>query len=400
MRRARRILFVVFPQAGHLNPFIGVAQHLERKGHTLTFFGGEVMQQRLAAARLSADVASDGSTPRENADSAALTKRMRDPAFAERLLRHALVDRLAPQVERLRDVIRDRAPELICVDSMAYAGAIAAELAKVPWASASTNFITAIEPEWRAPYLEIFGRIDPVRRRQFRSMGVDLATRASDVISPLLNLIFATDAFVDLAAAHNNFSRLVGPSFPLGVRGDEVSFPWEKIASEDRVVYASFGSQASPSVDQLRAVIASVSPEDGRLVLSAKDQLSALGALPSHVLAVPYAPQLELIKRADVVITSGGANSVNECLAAGRPMLVIPFVNDQDLQAELVARCGAGIHLAAEALNAEVCGEALRRLSMPDSSYRRAAMRVAESYRLADGASEAASLLERAIAIR
>jgi UDP:flavonoid glycosyltransferase YjiC (YdhE family) len=51
---------------------------------------------------------------------------------------------------------------------------------------------------------------------------------------------------------------------------------------------------------------------------------------------------LEVLKHADLFITHGGMNSVNEAIYYGVPMLVMPFINDQPENAEQVERLKLG----------------------------------------------------------
>ena len=54
-----------------------------------------------------------------------------------------------------------------------------------------------------------------------------------------------------------------------------------------------------------------------------------LGQLPGDPIVVSYAPQLEVVKRAALVITHAGLNTVLESLAEGVPLVAIPLGNDQ-----------------------------------------------------------------------
>ncbi len=106
-------------------------------------------------------------------------------------------------------------------------------------------------------------------------------------------------------------------------------------------------------------------------------------ALPREVIVTGYAPQRRLIERAAVAVTHGGVSSVNECLDAGCPMLVLPLGKEQPLQAELVARAGVGLALDPIAMSDDECRSALRQL-LADGAHRARCVAVRASYRATD----------------
>ena len=91
------------------------------------------------------------------------------------------------------------------------------------------------------------------------------------------------------------------------------------------LVYAAFGSVLSADPELLRRLLGVVGERPGwELVLSLSRRLdpSSLGPLPDRVHAFDWLPQLEVLQEADVAITHGGCNTINECVLAEVPMLV------------------------------------------------------------------------------
>jgi len=64
--------------------------------------------------------------------------------------------------------------------------------------------------------------------------------------------------------------------------------------------------------------------------------------VPPNVLVLRHAPQLKMLRRARVMISHGGANSVKEALHHGVPLVVLPFDMDQPGNAARVAFHGVG----------------------------------------------------------
>src|SRR6202023_2067331 len=78
-----------------------------------------------------------------------------------------------------------------------------------------------------------------------------------------------------------------------------------------------------------------------------------LGPLNGDPLVVKYAPQLEIVKRAALVITHAGLNTTLESLAEGVPLVCIPLGNDQPGVAARVAARGAGVVVPRRKRNAK-----------------------------------------------
>jgi zeaxanthin glucosyltransferase len=83
---------------------------------------------------------------------------------------------------------------------------------------------------------------------------------------------------------------------------------------------------------------------DIQVVLSvgANVNLDDLGTIPSNVIVVRKAPQLELLERAALCITHAGFNTALESLALGVPMVAIPNAYDQPGVAARIAYHGVG----------------------------------------------------------
>ena len=72
---------------------------------------------------------------------------------------------------------------------------------------------------------------------------------------------------------------------------------------------------------------------------------------------------------ADVFVTHGGMNSVSEALFFGTPMVVIPFVSDQPVNAKCVEKLGVGKTLEYTNTNADTIKHAVFDLLSDKSIY-------------------------------
>jgi len=98
----------------------------------------------------------------------------------------------------------------------------------------------------------------------------------------------------------------------------------ESAGGARKLIFAGFGSFFSTDSAFLERLFEAVGARpDWHLVLSLGGKLepSALGALPENVTALPWVPQLEVLRHVDAAITHGGINTLDECIASGVPTL-------------------------------------------------------------------------------
>ena len=93
------------------------------------------------------------------------------------------------------------------------------------------------------------------------------------------------------------------------------------------LVYCSLGSAAEIYPDAARCfravVAASAARPDWQVVLHVGDWEGALPSPPPNLVVRRRVPQLALLRRAAVMVTHGGMNSIVECVAFGVPMVVL-----------------------------------------------------------------------------
>ena len=67
-----------------------------------------------------------------------------------------------------------------------------------------------------------------------------------------------------------------------------------------------------------------------------------LGRIPDNLYAFSFVPQLEVLEHVDAFLTHCGMSSVNEAMAAGVPMIAMPFMNDQIGNVKRIVELGIG----------------------------------------------------------
>jgi UDP:flavonoid glycosyltransferase YjiC (YdhE family) len=125
----------------------------------------------------------------------------------------------------------------------------------------------------------------------------------------------------------------------------------------------------------------------------------ALGRVPANVRVVEMLPLHLLLPTCDVLVTQGGSGTVLTAADAGIPMVVVPRLPDQTLNAERIAAAGAGAHLPPGSREpADVRGAVLETLGDPDR--RRSARAISAENRRRPRPAEVAALLHRTVRAR
>jgi MGT family glycosyltransferase len=138
----------------------------------------------------------------------------------------------------------------------------------------------------------------------------------------------------------------------------------------------------------------------------ADTEMAVVATLPSNdpgALRVPpngraerFVPHGPILARASVAITHGGMGVTQKALAAGVPVVAVPFGRDQLEVARRVDVAGAGVRLP----RARLSPDTLRTAVATAMGRRHGALAVAEGYRAAGGPKAAASHLEMLLGTR
>ncbi len=189
-----------------------------------------------------------------------------------------------------------------------------------------------------------------------------------------------------------------GP-FVDGAQRPAVDFAWDRLDGRP-LVFASLGTLQNRAQVIFRMIAEACASLPVQLVISLGGGLEPeqLGPLSGDPLVVSYAPQLEIVKQAAVVITHAGINTVLESLAEGVPLVCMPLGNDQPGVASRVAMHGAGVVVPARKANAKRLHDAVR-IVLEDASYRTAARKLQAAILQIDGLEMAADIIEDVLKI-
>lgn len=239
---------------------------------------------------------------------------------------------------KLQATLQSFRPDLVVRDSVEFGAVVAAELAGVRHARVAVHSVSFEEA---LPVL-VAAPIDELRTRVGLAADQGASLRAEPVFSSF-------PASLDVVAAG---SPLRPPFRARVVEHAPNAAPaaWAPAGDPRPLIYITFGTIAG-TVAHIRSIyqtsLDAVADLPVRALLTTGRGMDAdaLGAIPTNVHVEAFIPQRDVLPRVAAVVCHGGSGTLLGALAAGLPLVVVPFGADQPHNAQLVARAGAGIAL-------------------------------------------------------
>jgi zeaxanthin glucosyltransferase len=382
------VLFAVLSERGHIHPFLGTAEELATRGHRVLFDAPCDVRPAIAKGGFEQALIAGRPPPPlpAGARGAAFASLVADPSRLATWIAEMLIDTVPAEVERLGAVVAATKPSVIVADPMAYAAPIVASREGLPWVALSTSLNPVVPDAWESALIATTRALP--RRALLSRYGLDrVAFRVSDCLSEHLTIALTTPALV---GSPPSGVLLPGAALPLRSRAAEAPTPHR--TSGHPLVFMSLGTQIYHQPRMFQVVAEALAGLQVDALFACGDP-SQLGPLPANARAVAYAPQLEVLADAALMITHGGANSVTEALTLGVPLLVSPICNDQPHNARFVAESGAGLSCDLATASVAEVRTALQRL-LEDPTPRARAQEIAASYAAAGGARTIADHIE------
>jgi MGT family glycosyltransferase len=374
--------------AGHVNPTLGLVAELLRRGETVVYYAHEPQR---------AGIESTGAVFRPYEDSGLAPQ----PIEGHEHLALLKLQEAVALLPQLLGVVRRERPDYILFDAMCPLGWLLARIEGLPAISSSSTFAftPAIMRSLMPP--EATQKIhSDAGARHVRAYG-DLAAHvhaAYGIAVPdwlrCLNLfgditlLYTSAALHPLAETLDETFRLIGPC----LRSSEPmpSFSYAAIEREN-LIYISLGTVFNDNASFYRDCVAAFADGAYQVLLSVGERidLAALGELPQNIVVCRSAPQLDVLQRARLFVSHAGANSVHEALYNGVPLVLVPQMFEQAMNAGQVVANGAGVCLEPAAVTPERLRQAVDSV-MTQPSFRLNAERLGATLRAGGGAVGAA----------
>ncbi|MBU9708714.1 glycosyl transferase [Paenibacillus sp. AK121] len=394
-----RVLVMITPAEGHVNPSLGLVKQLVDRGEEVDYvcseeFGTRIQQTGVNLITYSFSV------------DAFIHNPVLKPAeykhhyqFVNMIVK-GLIEPIIPKVMK---AIENKVYDYLIYDYlMGWGGKIIAERLGIPAVCTICSF-AFVEPlgsdqGWddnNIKVRELYDDTMKVVHQLAEEFQVSVpAMDELDSHSHSLKVVYTSRYFQPQAEKLDDSYIFAGPS--IVPRKDAPSFPFEQLrALYPQVVYISLGTILNRDLEFYKLCFEAFRDLPVQFVLSsgqyAEMELLA-DNIPDNFMIKPYIPQLEMLQRVDAFITHGGMNSASEALYYNVPMVLVPMTSDQPIVANRVQELGAGIAVNKNELTPAILKAALVEV-LNQAIYKQQAHVIGQSLRQAGGYTYAADAI-------
>jgi zeaxanthin glucosyltransferase len=361
------------PVAGHIHPFAALGRELISRGHRVTYLQMVDLEQKIRSEGIDFEPIGlrdhpRGSLPQSLAQLGQLAGQKALKFTIQAVARTSvMVCRDAPEA------IRRLGIDALLVDQMEPAGGAVADHAGVPFFTVCNALPVnrdrvappafapwAYRQTWWAPMRNVVGyavsdwmtrpiaRVVADYRKQWK---LPPLASADDSFSKRAQICQMPRAFDFPREGLAKTFHYVGPL--RRAKAEQVPFPWERLDGRP-IVYGSLGTLQGAREHVFRCFAEASDELNMQLVISHGGGLTPAQAarLPGNPIVVPYAPQEELLRRAQLTFTHAGLNTVLDSMTYGVPMVAVPITFEQPAIARRVERAGVGASIPLPQLTA------------------------------------------------
>lgn len=406
---------------GPLNTMLPLGQELQKRGHRVTLCGEIDIQSKVQAAGIEFIALSEKEfPPGYTAKLSTELGELRGLAALKYTV-GMLRDMAAVKLRDAPGLLKEAGVEALIVNQGSIEGGTVADIMDIPFVTVCSALVLNWEPT--IPPLNTFWGYSPAWWARLRNQsGYFLVNQIGQPIRDVVNEYrqkwnltlhshpndtYSQLAQISQAPAEFEYPRKRLPkcfhftgTYHTSASRAPVPFPYEKLTDKP-LIYASMGTLQNRLTPVFYKIAEACEGLDAQLVISlgGSAKPESFPDLAGNPLVVEYAPQLELLEKATLMITHAGMNTAMECLKYGVPMVAIPVANDQPGVAARIVWNGAGEAIALKKLIVTKLREAIKRV-LTEDSYKQNALRLQTAIRNAGGVKRAADIIEKAVSTK
>lgn len=367
----KRVVFTTWGSFGDLHPFMALALELKDRGYISVIATSPLYREKVEAEGIGFYPVRPDLSPPDAEASADMIRRVSNARWGPGyLFRELLVPHLRETyADTLAAVTAEGGADLLVSHQVPLTAPLVAEKTGIKWISSvlfPIAFVSAYDPPTppQLPALRMVAATHPLVARTLFGLGkwttrswvepiqrmrkeLGLARSQNPIFegqhSPTLVLAMFSKVLAQLQPDFPSNTLVTG--FPFYDRKDDQEPPSDLLRfldeGEPPVLFTLGSSLVWIAKDFYRVSIEAAQKLGKRALLLIGDKRNLPQTeLPEGVAAFDYAPHSLVMPRASVIVHQGGIGTTGQALRAGRPMLIVPFGQDQPDNARRCGRLG------------------------------------------------------------
>ncbi|MHA4741280.1 glycosyltransferase [Dyadobacter sp. MSC1_007] len=386
-----KFAFIVPPLTGHINPTLSIGAELISMGNQVAWISlDEALQERLpeGGELLVIRYEQDDQEKRANADYLDMItkKNVYGIESIKFLYEEVLVPLNRYMFDGIMQLLDAYGPDVVINDHQVFAGATAAYMKEIPYA-------TSVTAPAAIKMMEDLPKIHEWEAKQIVALQQELGIAGDKSIacSELLTMVFTSREFFGEMTLPDCY-QFPGPV--IAGRSGSIAFDWDRFHAQSQPkILVSIGTTFDHAFkkDFFAKVIEAFAGEPLFVVVVSDENL--FDEWPANFLVQNRIPQLEMLPYLDGVVCHAGHNTVCETLSNGLPLVVIPIAYDQSHVAGRVVHTGCGVRLNFNRFKATHLKNAVTEI-LTGPAYKQASQRIKASFEKAGGTRAAAHMLD------
>ncbi|MEK9169176.1 MAG: macrolide family glycosyltransferase, partial [Patescibacteria group bacterium] len=342
-KKIYKFVFLTIPAFGHINPMLPIMTELVNQGHKVIVYNNPEFKKIIT---------------KTGAEFRLPPIKIIMPDFKEFKDSFKIAERSLEVTKTFTptmiEIFKKEKPDCIIHDSLSPWSKIISQHLKIPAVTLvpsmainqSVLLKSKINTEVFFEIISKFKRFINIYR-QFNDVFNKYGIRPPSIIDIFsskedLNIVFTSRSIQIEESSFKSEYKFVGPSI---YKRNEQSLEKKLFENKSKKIYISLGTIYNDDINFYKTCFNVFGNTGDQIFMSiGKDiKRSDLGKIPNNFYVDEYLPQLQILKKANLFLTHGGMNSINESLYYGVPMIVFPQMLEQKANAYRIEELGAGI---------------------------------------------------------
>jgi zeaxanthin glucosyltransferase len=406
------------PAHGHINPFIILGKELKKRGNNVCFFNVIDIKEKILNTGMQFATFGENHYPKGSLNTL-LNKNLSQCNELEMMQywNQFCLEMVNNTTDELIEAIKIHKIDFLLVDQMDIIGGSIAEYLNIPFATIINSLPTNFEKNIPPPFTELsydnskYGKA--VNKfafskvlRYYEKIILNLNTFRKkwdlEAFEPETNIFFNSQiGQISQIPKAFDFPRQELPDIfhYLGpFRDDEgyekLEFP-NHLLDGRPIIYSSLGTLCNGRLDIFHKIAEAAQNFDCQLVISIGSQeLSLFANLPGNPIVLNFVPQNELLKKASLLISHCGANTILDAISNAVPIVAIPISLDQPSIAERIKFREIGEIVPFKDFSTEKLKEAIG-IVLNNTKYKSNALAMQKEVAIINGTIEACNIITK-----